>query len=399
MSNYGEDLTLEGLRHELSEQQPNNPYETFFLLRNPFPAAGQLMADICVDQDTVKSSFARALREFYLDGKTKRVVILGRTGAGKTTLLRFFERKIHEWRSPSPGTRAIADLFSIYIREPKGGYFEIHRQVVSQLGALFYTRFFEAVHERKIDLHRLPTELTGINPDLIRALLQTSSHRSLFEGGPSTEALRALDNWLQGVKLTPAERRQIGNVTTEISRSPTTAIKLLADVFRIFLHGSLFRGVIILFDEFEEIVSGLSATAQAQYVQDLRNLLDSIAEGAVFVIASVPVSEKLTVISPALGRRLGEGVLIEPVQDEASALEYAQAYIDWGRKAFAEQCNSEFVLPAGWDDLDRPFYPLRQTEIIDIYGRLRQAQGTVVPGDLLPELNLKMYRRAYEGLR
>src|SRR5436190_2588977 len=129
-----DDLTLDSLFREISEQQPHSPYHQYFLLSNPFPAAGQStpFPGICVDQDGIKREFARTLREIYLDGQSKRMALIGSTGAGKTNLLRFFEQQIkaqHETSSNAP----ISDLFTVFIQQPQGGYLEIHRQIVSQL--------------------------------------------------------------------------------------------------------------------------------------------------------------------------------------------------------------------------------------------------------------------------
>lgn len=394
-----DELTLDDLREELSKEQPKNPYLDSCLISNPFPPEGQFIPGICADQDDIKSEFARTLREFYLGGQARRMTIIGRTGAGKTNLLRFFEQQLGEWRKPDPDRRAVIDLFTIFIREPKGGYLEVHRQIVSQLGALFYTEFFDAVFRSKVNLTKLPAELSGISPELVRVLEQSASRRplqpSFFE--PHVESFRALDNWLQGVKLSPTEKKQLGGISVEIGKSSTVAIKVLGDLVRIFRHTGLFKGLIILFDEFEEILSGLSPAEQARYAQDLRNLFDTLTEGIVFVIATAPISSKLEQISPALNRRLGAGVTIEPIRDEGSALDYARAYIQRGRELFAKQMQYEVVLGENLPEEDRPYYPLARATITEVYRRLRERHGDVVPGDLLPELNFVLYQRVYEG--
>jgi len=396
---HEDDLTLDALFEEVSKKQPKSPYEDFFLLLNPFPAAGQFIPGICVDQDEIKREFARTLREFYVDGRARRMTILGRTGAGKTNLLRFFQQQFEEWREPRSGRRPITDLFTIFVHQPQGSYFEVHRQIISQLGALFYTEFFEVVQSGKINLTTLPAELPGISPELVRVLDQTVSRHpvQLSFFGPNLQSLRILDNWLQGVKLSTAEKKQLGGISVEIGNSSTVAIKFLGDLIRIFRHADLFKGLVVLFDEFEEILSGLSRINQARYAQDLRNLFDSLAEGVVFVIATAPISSTLDQISPALSRRLGEGVPIEPIRDADSALEYARAYIQLGRQVFKDHMQREVVFPENCSEEDRPYYPLTRTTITEVFEGLRERQPDVVPGDLLPELNLRLYRLVYEG--
>ena len=69
MSSTNQDnLTLDGLRKEFSQEIPENPYEKYFLLSNPFPTLGQFYG-ICVDQEAVKIRFTQVLRDFYLSSQ------------------------------------------------------------------------------------------------------------------------------------------------------------------------------------------------------------------------------------------------------------------------------------------------------------------------------------------
>ena len=402
-----DDLTLDGLFKEVSKEKPKNPYEDFFLLSNPFPTLGQFYG-ICVDQKSVKAEFTRVLRDFYLDSQSKIMTILGSTGAGKTNLLRFLEQTLRSWREPRTEQKAITDLFTVFIEQPQGSYLEIHRQIISQFGAMFFTEFFSAGRQGKINLSKLPTELSGTNPELIQALvhitqrdsgqlpLQDASGQTFFL--PQPQSHRILGNWLQGAKLTVADKRELGNVSAEVGKSSTVAIKFLSDLVKIFLHAELFKGLIIFIDEFEEVFSGISPTSQAQYAQDLRNLFDSHPKGVVFVVATTPIAERLQQISPALQRRLGAGVQIAPISDEIAALEYAQAYIQWGRDKFEEKMKSDVSLPKDCPEADRPYYPLTEAKVKKVYNGLRDRSGAenVIPGGLLPELNLLLYQRVYE---
>ena len=405
-TSHQDDLTLSGLFTEVSTEKPENPYEDFFLLSNPFPTLGKFYG-ICVDQELVKSDFTRVLRGFYLDSQSQIMTIRGSTGAGKTNLLRFLEQTLRNWRESGTEQKAITDLFTVFVTRPQGSYLEIHRQIISQFGAMFFTEFFSMVRQHKINLSKLPAELSGINPELVQALVHIAQRDSgqLPLPEPSgqisflhePQSYRILENWLQGVKLNTEEKRQLGNVSTEIGKSSTVAIKLLSDLVKILLHVKLFKGIIIFIDEFEEVFSGLSSTSQAQYAQDLRNLFDSHPEGVVFVVAAAPIAGRLQQISPALQRRLGTGVQIDPIADEISALEYAQAYIQWGRNTFKEKMKSDVCLPKDCLDIDRPYYPLTKVEVKEVYKGLKKASSPleVVPGDLLPALNLLLYQHVY----
>ena len=405
---YQDDSILDdGMRAELSQEMPENPYTDFYLLSNPFPIIGEFCG-ICVDQEQVKQKFKQELREFNHNAQTRIMTIIGSTGAGKTNLLRFLEQTLKSWREPNTENKAITDLFTVYVDRPQGNYLEIHRQIISQFGAMFFTKFFSIVRQRKINLPELPAKLPGTNPELIRALVhiaQRDSNQLTLLTPDQTfsphepQSYRILDSWLQGVKLTVEERKLLGNVSAEVGKSSTVAIKFLSDLVKIFLHVGVFKGVIILIDELEEVFSGLTSTSQAQYAQDLRNLFDSHPNGIVFVVATAPIAERLQQVSPALQRRLGEGVQIAPISDEDVALEYARAYIHWGQNEFKKKVKREVCFPDNWSDVDEPYYPLTKAEVRELYNRLRDTHGpeNVIPGGLLPELNFLLYQRVYEG--
>ena len=408
MNNLDQDDSIldDSMRAELSQEMPENPYTDFYLLSNPFPIIGEFCG-ICVDQKEVKEKFKQELREFNRKAQTRIMTIIGSTGAGKTNLLRFLEQTLKSWREPNSENKAITDLFTVYVDRPQGNYLEIHRQIISQFGAMFFTKFFSIVQQRKINLSKLPAELPGTNPELIRALVHVAQRdsRQLTLLAPDQifsphepQSYRILDNWLQGTKLTAEEKKLLGNVSAEVGKSSTVAIKFLSDLVKIFLHVGTFKGVIILIDELEEAFSGLTSTSQAQYAQDLRNLFDSHPNGIVFVVATAPIAERLQQVSPALQRRLGEGVHITPISNEDMALEYARAYIHWGRNECKKKMNREVCLPDNWQDVDESYYPLTKVKVKEVYNKLKDTYGpeNVIPGTLLPELNLLLYQHVYK---
>lgn len=384
------------LFEEFTQGKLENPYEELFLLSNPFPGEGQFVPGICVDQDNVKEEFRRKLREFRLNDRSVRMTVVGRTGAGKTTLLRFFEERLSDWRN--------IKFFTIFVQMSKSGYLDVHPQIVSQLGALFYIKFFDAVRQKQIDLTSLPADLSGISPELIHVLKRIVSYQStqlsIFEAENGPASLRNLDDWLQGRKLSAADKKLLGNVTVEIGKSSTVAIKFLTDLVRIFRHAKLFSGLVIFLDEFEQIVSDVSGADRTRYAQDIRNLFDSLSEGVVFIIATAPVADSLERVSPALNRRLGSGVSIEPINSEGLALTYAEAYIQLGRDEFLRRKNSSvgsIKFPRTTPDEDYSFYPLSRSTVLEVYNNLRERQGSdVVPGDFLPALNLRLYQWVYQ---
>ena len=282
-NSYQDDSILDGIRDELSQKIPENPYANFCLISNPFPIIGEFCG-ICVDQEEVKVKFKQELLEFNHNSQTRIMTIIGSTGAGKTNLLRFLEQTLKSWREPNTENKAITDLFTAYVDQPQGNYLEIHRQIISQFAAMFFTKFFSEVRQRKINLSKLPTKLPGTNPELIRALVhiaqRDSGQLTLSDVSDQTfsphepQSYRILDNWLQGVKLTAEEKRLIGNISAEVGKSSTVAIKFLSDLVKIFLHIGIFKGVIILIDELEEAFSGSnlnkSSTVRPRFAESVR---------------------------------------------------------------------------------------------------------------------------------
>ena len=53
-----EDFNYEELFQDVNQEQPENPYEKFCLLSNPFPTVGQFYG-ICVDQESVKGNIGK----------------------------------------------------------------------------------------------------------------------------------------------------------------------------------------------------------------------------------------------------------------------------------------------------------------------------------------------------
>ena len=109
----------------------------------------------------------------------------------------------------------------------------------------------------------------------------------------------------------------------------------------------------------------------------------------------LPLGDGVKQISPALQRRLDNAVDIVPISDETAALEYAKAYIQWGRDRFTRKTNSNVSLPEDCPDTDLLYFPLTEAEVKKVYNALKDRYSEIVPGDLLPALNHILYRRVY----
>jgi hypothetical protein len=115
--------------------------------------------------------------------------------------------------------------------------------------------------------------------------------------------------------------------------SASLAIRFLDGLLQVLRKIGLCDGIVLLFDEFEEIFEGLTRTRHSRYAQDLRHLFDTLQELIFFVIATVPEPKDLAQY-PAIIRRLGEPLRLKPIDSEELAIAYVQDYLRAGREQY-----------------------------------------------------------------
>ena len=170
-----------------TEHEKRNPYEEHYLLKNPFPNRGETEFVVCTDQEEIKDEFISVLGNF--SSEAKRLRINGTNGAGKTNILKYFELLTNEARERGH----IKNIYPVYVRDPGESYFEIHRQIVEKLAALFLEILLETLQSEPshLDNSKSVSEfLTGI-----RALLPTGAITYLPKQERKSDVFV---RWLQG---------------------------------------------------------------------------------------------------------------------------------------------------------------------------------------------------------
>ena len=369
-----------------------NPYENHFLLENPFPGHGETGFDVCTDQEDIKKQFVSPLRNF--SSETKRLRINGKNGAGKTNILQYFERLTDEARRSG----LIKNLYPIYVYTPGESYFDIHGQIVDKLAGFFLNDLVRTLKSEPDQINTLSSQVKSASELLtvVKAIIQLVMF-SLQEERQKDTFIR----WLKGQKLSAADKKLLthaGMSPSDIT-SPSLAMRFLDGLLVVLKELGLCDGIVLLFDEFEEIFEGLTRSRQSRYAQDLRHLFDTLKESVFFVIATVPVPKDLGQY-PAIERRLGNPVELDPIENLELAIEYVSDYLNSGRDKYEQALRNYERRPTQ----ERPQHlePLTEQEVQEEYLLLKeeveQAELDVLPGYFLPRMRERI-KQIVEGPR
>ena len=371
------DLSLFGVKPEKL-----NPYERHFLLENPFPGHGETGFDVCTDQDTIKKAFVYRLQNFSSDAK--RLCINGENGAGKTNILRYFERLTDEARR----SKLIKNLHPIYVYAPGESYSDIHGQIVDKLAGFFLSDLVGTLQSNRSLVKTLSSKVKPAS-ELLKAISVITQPTQMSHSPQEERQKDAFIRWLKGQKLTPADKNLLtdaGVPPIDITSS-SLAMRFLHGLLTVLKELGLCDGIVLLFDEFEEIFEGLTRARQSRYAQDLRHLFDTLKESVLFVIATVPEPKDLAQY-PAIERRLGDPVGLQPIDSPELAIDYVAGYLNSGRDKYETHlkehgkqhgCSRPNGLePLTEDDIKKEYLSLK--------GEVEKAKLTVLPGYFLPKM-------------
>ena len=378
------------------ESEELNPYEKRFLLRNPFPGhgEGEMGFDVCTNQDKIKKAFVYILRSF--SAEAKRLRINGRTGAGKTNILRYFERLTDEARR----SKIIKNLHPIYVSAPRDSYSDIHGQIVDKLTGLFLS---DLVRSLKSEPDRISTISSEVKParELLTAIKAIAYPTQETFYSPQEERQQdAFIRWLKGQKLTAVDKKLLtdnGVPPIDITSS-SLAMRFLYGFLEILKELNMCNGIVLLFDEFEEIFEGLTRSHQSRYAQDLRHLFDILKESVFFVIATTPEPRDLGQY-PAIERRLEDPVELESIDSPQLAISYVSDYLNNGRNKYETYLKEH----GKQNGRKRPkgLAPLTEDDVKDVYLSLKEkveeAELDVLPGYFLPKIRERMRQIVESG--
>ena len=340
------------------------------------------MFDVCTDQDPIKDKFIHVLQNF--SSETKRLRINGKTGAGKTNILQYFEQLTYEARRSG----RIKNVHPIYINTPGESYFDIHGQIIDKLSELFLGDLLKALQSDRQRIEALTAEIKPAS-ELLMVIKTLVGHGDTLFAIYSERHEDTFVRWLKAQKLAAADKKLLTYTGTSLAdiTSPSLAIRFLHGLLAVLKALNLCDGIILLFDEFEEIFEGLSRSRQSRYAQDLRHFFDTLKESVFFVIATVPEPRDLSQY-PAIERRLGDPEELQPIGSLELAIKYARDYLSNGRDRYQTYHKAHIkqdILPSP-DEL----IPLTEEDVEKEYCLLKQeadkAELDVLPGYFLPRM-------------
>jgi hypothetical protein len=375
-----EDLELFNL------QTVDNPYNSYFLLDNPFPGRGEKPGEVCTNQQEIKRVFANILQSF--DTKSKRLRINGESGAGKTNILQYFDRLTEDARSAG----RIGNIKPIYVIASVEDYIILHGQIVDELLKKTFTDLVNLLKDNRDKLIYWKNELQQAN-EVIDALF------SIFEGTLFSWGYERSEDvfqrWLKGQKISTTDKKLI-RIERDIG-NPSLAIKYLQDYLQLLTHFNICDGIVLFIDEFEEVFESLPKAKQSRFAQDLRHLIDALEPTCFFVFATTPEPTDL-MRYPALERRMGDAHLLIPIRDIEEATKYAVDYLKAGRELFMEIHNETKLSENELNEL----LPLDENDILNAFEnaikvtKRRLNSSETLPGDFLPELR-RIIKEKVEG--
>ncbi len=365
-----------------NKPQISSPYEKYNLLKNPFPGPGETRFEVCSDQEEIKQTFFYIINNFTSDAK--RLCINGKHNAGKTNILRYFEKLTDEARR----SKQIGNLYPIYISDPGEAYLNIHAKIVDKLTESFMNNLITTLKSDKTQIDKLSEEENTASEllEIIKAIIQTELFTTFQERKKD-----AFIRWLKGHKLLAADKKlltHLGKQPIDITSS-SLAIRFLYGLLVVLKRTNLCDGIILLFDEFEEIFEGLTRSRQSQYAQDLRHCFDTLNELVFFVVATVPDPSDLGQY-PAIQRRLGKPLELQPIDNIELAIEYVSDYLENGRDNF--EIVRKLDIPNRSNTID--LKPLDRNDIEIEYNSLKEdmekVEFKVLPGIFLERMRERM---------
>ncbi len=370
---------------EVDPEEPN-PYEKYFLLENPFPGYGETNFNVCSDQDAIKKEFVQILGNF--SSEAKRLRINGENGAGKTNILRYFEQLTNEARR----SKRIKNFYPIYVYAPGESYFDIHGQIVDKLAEAFLGDLLTKLQSDSSQIDRLLSTVKPARELLMVIKTITQPNQTEFFGQEERQE-DAFIRWLKGQKLSAADKKPLTEVGTPLVdiTNPSLAIRFLHGLLTVLKELRLCDGIILLFDEFEEIFTELPRARQSRYAQDLRHLLDTLKESVFFVIATISEPKDLGQY-PAIERRLGNTVELQPIDSLDLAIEYVLDYLKSGRDKY--EAYSEMPEEQLEEDRSQQLAPLTpeivEEEYLSLKKEVDKAELDVLPGYFLPKIRERL---------
>lgn len=307
-------------------------YESFGILENPFPSAGQTSGHPHRTTPADQTLDA-AIKEFYGNRRSQVWVVTASQGIGKTNLLNAYQTALRERLGPKGFfvIRYVADpepTFDGLIRSIFDLLGEDHlRQVAEKLGALPET-------DRETRL------LDAGSSDVRRVFAVLAANRG--DSSRLSVLLPLANEWIRGLPVRKAHRSELGvQFRLDTIESKTRALR---DALILSARVGVFQGLFLLLDELEKQDMSVGKTAVLRYLSALRALIDALPDYSFMMLAlTTDALGRYREMLPALKGRLANEVRLSALQNAREAQELAAFYVERARRAAQESSETR-----GW---------------------------------------------------
>ncbi|HEY7710079.1 MAG TPA: BREX system ATP-binding domain-containing protein [Candidatus Entotheonella sp.] len=337
-------------------------FESYGVLRNPFPPNRTIIPEVLYDQAIAWQKFENLFREMVLSDHPERraMGIIGGTGGGKTHFLRHCQWEVEDFCHQSGRRFVIAEF-----QAGSGKVQDIVRNTLwaadafcrsgHERGAVSESDFATAIVRA---LEKNDKKLDDIQQEDLRSALRQlkrsteSDYQPDGRGGQyDFETLRDLfRRWLDGNTLTQTERKYLG-VSSRVSTA-SMAARLLREVFTLARSLDIIEGIVLCLDEVETLFTSGQRPAKYQaFLQDLRYLYDeSLRNNSGYSLLMLSAStalgaENLRDVNYPVYQRLGfEGgarAELAPISGVVDARDFAYEYIEFAHDQWEDKRSSQ----------------------------------------------------------
>ncbi len=318
-----------------------NEWESFGLLRNPFPSRAQPVWDVFHNQQSARRAYLDALTGFLrprdgaVGGHNQTLLLIGGNRVGKTHFMEHHRRRIER----EFGDRNL-ELPAVVVSAEGSDVVRFVQQVIVQWSDSLRRQNAPGLFD--------PSIIDGIAfndlppGDVRRVAQKIASAQPQDRNGLADLAQR----WVTGERLGVADRRKL-TVQSNIE-DVSVSLDVLAALVRrqVLADGAPTSdtrrpGLMLFLDEFEVVFNARRDRRDLFFVV-LRELIDACSQGGLFLCIGMTTGLAASVARfeaeyPALYARLkGASELPQLVQvaDSMDAKGYINAFVEYGRKLF-----------------------------------------------------------------
>lgn len=310
-------MSLFDLLFKEQNKEPQELYEEYGVVSNPFPAFNQTRHHPHMTT-AVDEKIMRLLRSFLRDGKTQVLVMEGTQGLGKTNVLENYATLLEESREYLSGFVIVR-----YTPDPEPDFGKVVQRIVQEFGEARIREIGEQLANKPND-ERIKLLNNVSNPDVRSAF-------SALANAKNDEVAQLCFEYLLGHRVLKKHIEGLGvMLRLDTTESRTQALR---DLVYLSVDLGILQAVCLFMDEVEKIGGLLSASMVTKYLSSLRALIDALPNH-MFLFMGMTPDARLRYIEmlPALAGRLQNTEKLLPLRETEDAIKLARFYMTYARE-------------------------------------------------------------------